>query len=293
MAFNDCFLVDGGALSIPRWKLETMVENGQLERVDDEHLVRVHERKTGAFRVGVEVLDWKGWLKLTTKEDRVELQPVKAQEFTQFTTPPEAGRDAHNVRPDDAAALPQPQVATPAVSVTHHARDRWRERVTPFLRDVATSKAAILSTMARAVPVNNPSEHRPNVTYYRLLTPGQETGWIEFVIADQDTPLARIITIETERSHAEAFPETSRRKLSADRRARALGLHILPSSTTEHWTVQDPDGRTWTVQRGTDTIYPYACSCPDFTFKAGRARISCKHIWAVRESVGDTADDAI
>jgi len=309
MAFKDCFMTDTNGLSLPKGKFDRMLESGQFQRIDEAHVVRVHSRKTGDFLAGQHVLDWPGWLQVHDTGDRVELNPVLAQHpvdavataapvTPEPTPPPEPNIAAPSTAAEDRAALAAIFSETAPggfpsglfeVEVTKHARERWRERVVPFLQDTDDSNETINEALDQAQRIENPAEQREDTTYYRLLIDGCEAGWIEFVVAGAESPMARIVTIETQQSHAESFPEEKRRKLSDSRRGRASSLSLSACA----WTVVDPDGKPWTVSKGGGTTYPYFCDCPDYAYTAGRAQVSCKHIWAVREALEDTAEGVL
>ena len=287
MAFNDCSVTEDGALDLPREKFERMVEQGHLCWIDGIHVQRDLTRNAGAFAAGEHILASPAWLRVTHLDRRTRIFPV---DTPQTESPPP--------RP--------PMPRTPAtgfrqaaeIEVTLHAMERWKERVMPFVNGTDDTNTSIGEGFRFARVVANVAEQRGEFSYHRWIPDGSAVGWIEFVVADACTPLARIITVETERSLGEHFPPHERRKLSDARRGRAAGIAIQ-SDADEHvdhintgWTARDPDGEVWRVVRAEGGPHAsYACTCPDFAYKAGRAHVSCKHIWAARIAIQDAGGD--
>lgn len=268
MAFNDCFVTNTGAVSLPQDKFDRMLQSQQLVWVDNQHhhVARMLHKKIGDFQEGQEVLDSSDWLQFSqTAGDRVELLRVKRPSIEEM-----------------AASLRQHPPRK--VEVTRHALERWQERVQPYLAGVQGDKASILTALDQATQIARPCDQSEGKGYYRLETGTVPPGWIEFVLADDGAPDPQIVTITTQAGFDEKFPRAQRIKLSSARRDRAKGLSLAASS----WDVGDPDGNVWRVTQ----LAPqqFTCDCPDFEFKSGPARVSCKHIWRVREATG-TAED--
>lgn len=268
MGFNDCFVTNTGAVSLPQDKFDRMLQSQQLVWVDNQHhhVARMLHKKIGDFREGQEVLDSSDWLQvIRTAADRVELLRVDRPSIEEM-----------------AASLQQDPPRR--VEVTRHALERWQERVQPYLAGVQGDNESILAALEQAVQIARPCDQSEGKGYYRLETGTVPPGWIEFILADDDDPDPRIVTITTQAGFDEKFPRSQRIKLSSARRDRAKRLSLAASS----WDVCDPGGSVWRVAR----LGPqrFVCDCPDFEFKAGPARVSCKHIWRVREETG-TAED--
>jgi len=281
MAFNDCFVTNTGALSLPQEKFDRMLQGQQLVWVDSahHHVARMLHKKIGAFREGQEVLDSSDWLQVSPAEGgRVELLRVKRPSLEEMAAALEQGPPKTK-----QAASKTPSLPSRTIEVTQHALERWQERVLPYLAGVRGDKKSLLEALERAVQVARPCDHSEGKGYYRLETGAVPPGWIEFVLADEDFD-PRVVTVTTQAGFDAKFPLSQRVTLSAARRSRAAKLKLSASS----WDVSDPDGKTWQVTQIGPTRF--SCSCPDFEFKSGPARVSCKHIWRVREEAG-TAED--
>ncbi len=281
MAFNDCFMTNAGAVSLPQEKFDRMLQGQQLVWVDTphRHVARMLHKKIGAFREGQEVLDSSDWLQVShVQGGRVELLQAKRPSLEEMAT--SLAQEPHKTK---EAVANIPHTSSRTTEVTQHALERWRERVEPYLAGVQGDKKSLLAALERAVQVVRPCDHFEGKGYYRLETGAVPPGWIEFVLADDDFA-PRVVTVTTQAGFDAKFPHSQRVKLSAARRSRARQLQLSTSS----WDVSDPDGKTWKVAQIGPTRL--SCTCPDFEFKSGPARVSCKHIWRVREEIGAAED---
>jgi antitoxin (DNA-binding transcriptional repressor) of toxin-antitoxin stability system len=285
MSFNDCRVTPAGALDLPRHKFDRMVELGQLRWVDEEHVQRDLGRQIGSFAAGEDILARSGWLRVTHVAGRTRLFPVAVAPAPVSTATVTAG------------APSAPTFASPPVAITQHARDRWAERVVTLVPGTAATTTSIDAGLRRSVPFVQPAERRDGFAYFRWTPEASAVGWVEFVIADHGTASARIVTIETERSHENRYPLEERQRLSDARRARATEVTVRVAERGARelgaWTARDPDGSVWRVTRTSTAPGSYTCACPDFMYRAGRAAISCKHVWAARSAVGSADDGAL
>lgn len=275
MAFNDILELPNGAISLPTDKVERMIAQGQLVAVERGHLARDLRRSVGEFRVGGAVLAWGGWLQSCESAGRTTLLPVPKPSLSTRIEP--AAPVASRIKTGSAVLQ---------ITVTAHAAERWMERVAPHIPQGSRSRS-IQDAYRDARPIDNPAEHREDHLTLRLIWPDVGVGWIELIVADGHSPIARIITIETEASHAEAFPLHTRLKWSAERRARSQAVKLGEARGEGTWSANDADGALRVVSRSSQDDGCWACNCPDFAFRAGRARVSCKHIWAVRIALGE------
>ena len=173
-----------------------------------------------------------------------------------------------------------------SVEVAAHARSRWAERVTPVLNLPADSPT-IREFLSEAELITEPTEQRPEVAYFRREI-AEGSSWVQFVVKWPCTYDAKVITITTGDSFQTAFPDDGRSKQSRERRERSRDVAV-GALTGPTVTASDSNGDTYAVRK-LGRPGAYVCDCPDYRYRAGRAEISCKHIWAVREAVGDTSD---
>jgi hypothetical protein len=254
MGFRDVWQ-EGDGISLPTLKFEQMVSSRQLVRRSDGMYEANLDRKVAAFDGFETFFDERGPYSARPNDERVIV--------TRCETPIQSVK----------------AVATAALSIPEHPRARWRERVVALGLAQDDSDAEMLAWLRRASPRLEVAEQRADIAYFRAAAPAP-AEWIEFVVAlDGTGKPTRIVTIATAQSQAERLPPAELEQMSRDRRARAQAVTI-EALAEGRWRAHDPDGAHWEVTaRPGDS---YACSCPDFRYKSGRAGIACKHIEAVR-----------